>query len=260
MPQWAKIKFFYDSIPGSSGSLITATSATSTDPIENIYNTLETNRWMASDTTDPHYVKVDLNTGNPLKSADYAAIIGHNLNSAGASVSLECSADDFAADITVALAPFSPSSDKAVLKEFTQTPGKRYWRLKITGMTVPVYMAVCAWGLKTELDYASASFDPHGEERRANVNLSYGGYVAGVHAQWSERQMTLRFEDADEALYAKVRDWWERSGGKNFFVSWDSTMHPDDVFFMRPDLKLNSPLKNGGLYRDITLNLRGRKE
>ncbi len=257
---WAKVRIYYDAIPGAIGSLITATSATSTDAVENIYRMLEVNKWKAANTTSPHYITVDLQAGNPTKTADYLAVLGHNLYTAGATITLQYSSDNFAADINDAFTAETVMSDAVYLKDFTQTPSRRYWRVKLTGITVAPYMAICIWGDKTELGYASASFDPHAQEVKAQINQSYGGYVTGVHATHTERSMRLRFEDADAALYAKVKTWWETSGMEHFFVAWDRTNNASDVFLMRSDLRFDNPLMNGGAYRNLTLNLTGRKE
>lgn len=258
---WSRIKFYYDSIPGAPGSVIVATTEEAGSPVENIYSMTEVNRWSATNTASPHYVTVDLGAGNPARSADYLAIIGHNLKTIGAAVTLQYSADNFAADVNDSFTPETAGADAVYLKEFTQTAAKRYWRLKITGtLTAAPCMAICIWGNRTELDYASSSFDPHAQDVKANVNISYGGYVTGVHTMYTERSMSLKFEDADPALYNKIKTWRETSGLNNFFVAWERTNSPSDIYLMRPDPRFENPLKNGGLYRDITINLKGRKE
>ncbi len=255
---WNKIKFFYDSIPAVSSAVLGATTQRTDAPVENISNMMEVNMWAASEAIDPLYITVDLGGVNTQKAADYLVVYGHNLGSVGAAVVLQYSLDGFA--YIDAFTAQTLSSDTVFLREFTQTPEARYWRLKITGCSAPPYISICIWGMKTELDYASASFDPYAQEASASVNMSYGGYVTGVHTQYVERALSLRFEDADTVLYNKVKDWWETSGLKNFFVAWENTNNPDDVFLVRPDTKFSNPLTNGGLYRSITLNLKGRKE
>lgn len=259
MASWNKIKFFYDSVPGAGGSIITATSSAPGNHVENIFNMLEVNRWEASSALSPQYITVDLGAGLE-KGSDYLAVLGHNLNAAGASVTLQHSTDNFASDINDAFSPFMPASDKVILKEFAAVAPKRHWRLKVDGHTATPYMAVCVWGNKTELDYAAAGFDPHEQEARSNVNISNGGYVSGIHNRYTERAMSIRFEDADAPLYEKIEAWWETSGVKNFFVAWENADHPDDIFLMRPDARFNNPFKAGGLYRDINIKLIGRKE
>lgn len=259
MAQWNKVKFFYGTMLGGQGSTLAATTTAAGHDVANIHNMIETNMWKAADATDPHYITFDAGSG-AAAGADYLAILGHNLASAGATVALQYSTDGFVSDISDAFAPESPATDRAWLKEFAETNNYSHWRLKITGHNQPPYMAICVWGKRTELDYATASFDPHAQDARASESLSYGGYVTGIHTRYVERSMTLRFEDADDALYSKIKAWWETSGAGNFFVAWENANNPGDVFLMRPDARFDNPLKNGGLYRDITVKLKGRKE
>src|SRR3990172_5387949 len=150
MSQWAKFKFFFDTMLGSTGSALAAGSTASGDySAAYLYNMLETNLWKAADTTSPVYITYDAGAGNT-KQADYLAIIGHNLFSAGATIALQYSTDNFASDINDAFTAFAPSADTVILKEFTAV-AKRYWRLKITStLSAAPYMAICVWGLKTE--------------------------------------------------------------------------------------------------------------
>ena len=262
MADWAKIKFFYAMMLGASGSTLAAGSTESSGDydVDYIYNMLETNSWKAADTTSPVYLTLDLGVGNTA-DADYIAIIGHNLNTIGATVTLQYSTDDFAADVNDAFTGEAPSADTVYLKEFTAPGAKRYWRLKISGTLSAVpYLAICVWGLTTELDYATASFDPYAENVKAAVGLSQGGYVTGIHEKHTERSMSLRFSDADSTLYNKVKAWWDTSGLKNFFVAWETANNPSEAYLMRPGTSFTNPLTNGGAYRNITINLKGRKE
>ncbi len=193
-----------------------------------------------------------------MADADYLAIAGHNLRSIGASVRLQWSDDG------VTYSGYSqdyPSSDGVYLKEFAGAGNHKYWRLRIDGaISAPPKMAICIWGMKTSLDFARASFDPNAEEVKANINIGDTGYLLGIHKRFTERSMKLVFKNASQTLYDKVKDWWNTSGLKNFFVAWEHGNNPNDVFLMRPDTKFNNPLVKRGLYRDITINLKGRKE
>lgn len=192
--------------------------------------------------------------------ADYLAILGHNLNTVGATITLQHSYDNFDTDVNDIFSE-AVSADTAYLKEFTSPGAKRFWRLKIAGHgSVAPYMCLCVWGEKTELDYATSSYDPYSQNVKANINLSYGGVVTGIHKKYTERKMDLKFSDADSDLYDKVEAWWETHGLKNFFVAWETANNSTDVFLMRPSPRFHNPLTNGGLYRDITINLTGRKE
>ncbi len=196
-------------------------------------------------------------------SADYLAIMGHNLNTIGANISLTYSKEDYIyGTLPVAAISSDPVlSDGVYLKEFTNPGAFVSWRLVIAGtLSAAPYMTICIWGNKTELDYLTGSFDPDAEEVSANTNLSYGGYVTGVHRQYSERRLAINFQDGDPALYQKVKAWWEGSGLKNFFVGWETANRPDEVYLMRPGSSFVNAFTYGGAYRNITIKLSGRKE
>ncbi|MCK4738902.1 MAG: hypothetical protein KAT46_03040 [Deltaproteobacteria bacterium] len=205
-------------------------------------------------------VSLKVDTPASTSVADYMAIIGHNLNTTEATITLQYSADNFSTDINDVFSE-ALSVDTAYLKEFTSPGAKRFWRLKIAGHgLVPPFISLCVWGLKTELDYATASFDPNAQSVKANVNISQGGVVTGLHEKYTERSLALRFTDAESDICTKVKSWWEDHGIKNLFVAWETANHPTEIYLLRPDLSFNNPLTNGGLYRDISINLTGRKE
>ena len=269
MADWAKIKLFWDTMLGSTGSTLTADStATGSFDVDYIFNMLETNMWKSANTTDPQYITYDAGVGNT-RSADFLAIIGHNLNTISATVTLQYSTDNFAGDINDIFTAEMPSADTVYLKEFT-TQDKRYWRLKISGTpSAAPFLTICIWGDKTELDYAELNTDPHAQKARANVNLTQGGYMAGAHTKSILRTLALRFTgvsvpngwEADTSnIYTKIFTWWNTSGLKNIFIAWETANRPDDVYLMRPSKIFNNPLVRGGVYRDVTLSFEGRKE
>lgn len=260
MATWSRVKFYYRTMLGSAGSSLAADSTAPGDySAEYLYDTLETTRWLSADSASPRHLTYDAGSGSS-HGADYLAIAGHNLASTGATVALQYSTDGFATDVNDVFPAEAPATDGVFLKEFTDPGPHRHWRLRITGPSAPPSIAVCIWGLSTELDYAAASFDPNSEQTRATVNLSAGGYVTGVHTAYTERRMRLRFADADEALYDRIRAWREDHGLNNFFVAWERTNHPDEVYLMRSEPDFSNPLTSGGLYRDVTVNLIGRKD
>lgn len=264
MATWARIKFFWSTMLGAAGSTLTAGSTASGYSVASIYNMLEINSWQAANTTSPVNINLDLGVGNTA-TADYFAIVGHNLFTIGAKVSLWASNDNFSADIRQAGSYVIPATDSALVHEFTAPTASRYWRLVVEkngggSFSAAPYLTICIWGLKTELDYASASFDPHGYDEQANISQSYGGYVAGVHTQFIERGFTLSFLDIDSTLYAKLASWYDTHGLKNFFVAWETANSPADIYLMRRTPGRNNPLTRGGAVRDATISLKGRKE
>lgn len=196
--------------------------------------------------------------GQPV--VDYLAIIGHNLYTIGAEVTLQYSNDNFSSDINDAFTGEVPTADTVFLKEFTQQT-QTYWRLKIDGtLSVAPFLAIAIWGETTELDYASASFDPHSQDEKAIIGRSQNGFVSGVHTRYIERRLTIAFNDADDTLYQKVKAWRETNGMKNFFVSWDTANNPNEVWLMQASPSFSNPYTETSEFRNIRIDLTGRKE
>lgn len=146
-----------------------------------------------------------------------------------------------------------------VLVELPAQLSSRYQKLTLTNSLVAPYAAMSYWGEGTELDYCDASFDPNAVEEKANVNLTETGYLSGVHTKFIERDFDLTFEDAEDALYQKLKTWNETAGLTNFVTAWEGAHHGEDCFLMRLDKKFANPLTRGGARRNIMLSLRGRK-
>lgn len=251
---WAKVKFYYKH-QLDEGTL-TATSTASGYNVANIYNRLEISKWKSAITTT-QYINLDIGAGSTV-TADYLIIHGHNFGTAGITYTLQYSDDNFSADTNDSFTGVAATADTTILKEFTEQTD-RYWRLKIENATAVPEIGICYWGQKTELDYCTRSFDPNAEENKDTVNVSDTGYVTGVYTKYIQRQMKLTFTDAEFNVYEDLVDWKDDVGRGNFVVAWEIDTHPTDVYLMRNEGKFNQPLVRQGQYRDITLNLVGRK-
>ena len=251
---WSKIRFFYEHAL-DQGTLV-ATSQVSGYEVENLYSMFEVNLWKATSTADQYHT-FDAGSGKTY-TADYDVIHGHNLHTAGATVVLQYSNDNFSSDIHDVYTAFSPDSDGTILKRFDSI-SSRYWRRKITGQTVPPFMAIGIWGSETELDYASSDFDPHAYTDKANVNISDTGYLLGIHDKYQERNIAISFEDAESELYDQITAWNDFVGLGNFFIAWELSLHTSDVWLVHSDPAFKNPLTQGGRFRNINLSLKGRK-
>lgn len=251
---WAKPKIYWkDSLFGLS-----ATSTATGFDVDNLLNRKEGDFWKATSTAD-QYITFDAGVGNTYQ-ADYLVISGHNLNTIGATLTLQYSTDNFSGDINDAFTGYTPTSDLTLRKEFT-SQDKRYWRIKISGTpSAAAQMAIAYYGEKVELDYVDVSFDPNRQNRKAEVSVTQGGYVSGIHTAYTERQMSLKWQPIEIAIHDKIVALWETNGLKNFVIVWDETDHAADIFLMRMEASFNNPFVRGGLYRNVSLNLKGRKE
>ena len=195
--------------------------------------------------------------------ADSLALYGHNLSSVGVeTLGLHYSDTNFATN-TDAFTSFKPVTDRPLLKEFSSPLPHKYWRIYMTGtLSAAPLISAAALGLKTELGYSRGSFDPHAQAPERDISRSYGGVLNGVSTHYIDREMALQFFGKDAAFYALITAWWEECGryGRPFLVAWENANNPDDIFLMWHEGRFFNPFKHGGTRRDITLNLKGRRE
>ena len=250
---WNPIELYYQH--GLSG--LVATSEADGYPVSSILDRIDGTLWKGTG-IGTQYLTFDAGSGKTY-SPDFLLIFCHNLGTAGATVVLQHSSDNFASDVNDYFAAFVPADDKVILKLFA-TSAKRYSRLKISGASVVPWIAMGYWGQRTVLDYAD-QMTPYDVERKANVNVGDSGYVQGIHKKYDEWGLMIKFADAEDDLVAKVRAWEETVELGLFGVGWDPGDHSTDVRVMRrKDGKFKAPLKVGGLYADITMDLIGRRE
>lgn len=207
-----------------------------------------------------HYVTV--NCGSPV-AADGLGIIGHNFASIGAVISVECSSDNFASDITVALAGFVPSSDKALFKKFTSQT-KRYWRLKMSGMSAAPRMAGLMIGARLEFPaYLHGGFDPSPEQVVSRSKRSKTGNFLGSVVDYQLISISAKWDRlTDDWINNTFQPAWDLhlSALKPFLWVFDPGSHPDDVYYVKvPDnFTLKSPYDS--VRRTLALQMEGVKE
>lgn len=164
-------------------------------------------------------------------------------------------------DWTDAFTPYAPSSDLTLVKEHT-SQAKRLWRLKLTGtLSAAPYMAMAYWGELTEWGYLTADFDPHAEDEEANINVSDTGVLLNDHIKHTKKEIPVALDDADDALYQKVKGWKDGAGLRNAIFAWNKTDYSSDIWVMRRKPgSFKAPFTKGGLYRNIRFTLIGVKE
>jgi len=251
--KWAKVKFAHDY---ASTMSLTATSEDSSYPVSNMLNRLEGNCYQSLITTTQYIT--DTGSAGTSTSADYLVLWLHNLYTAGATVTLQYSNDNFSSDINDAFTGETPTSDTYYFKEFT-TISSEYWRIKIESATVAPKITIGYWGDITELDWVNAQFDPNAQRIRDDVNRSETGYQLGVYTKYTERTQRFVWNKAELAIYDKLEAWHNNVGRENFFTIWDSDDHPTEVYLMYSDGVFDCPYDFNGRYRNCSVNLTGRK-
>jgi len=262
--QGSKLKFFWDNMLGSTGSVLTLVSgsvSTGDYSVDYVHNWLEVNSFKQSTVTSQYLVfQYDSGAGNT-KTADYFFMYGHNIASTSLVYVEHSSSGAFAGEQTGVFYEFLGTTG-TILREFSSA-SNRYWRAGVYTSSAADAIGsrlikIMSLGTKTELDYIQPPFDPYGQETKANVNLSQGGYVTGIHEKYTERDIQINLLNQSTSVYNAIKTWRETHGVKNFAMAWDSTGSSADVWLVRPDMSFKNPINVNHL-RDITINLKGRK-
>ena len=245
---WGEVTFLYDNM-----GAYTANREEVGFEAANLTDGLDSTHYTATSTATQEIIH-DAGLGNTV-TCDFMAIGGHNLS--GATVKLEESAD--AAAYTTVVSGFVVSDNKSLAKLFTSETNRAF-KVTITGASVAPYITTLYIGEKVELKKANL-YDPQRRKRDQQITYTEGGRVAGAVTNFTNRIMSLKFKNCINAIYDKVDAWFTNHGLKTFFVMWEPTSHPTDVWpvISRGD-ELNAPYVVPGELRDISINLRGLAE
>lgn len=206
------------------------------------------------------YITVDCGTA---KSADCLAIIGHNLKTANASISVESSADNIT--WTERLASFTPSTDRAFLKTFISASA-RYWRVKIVTASVVPYLAVAFLGVRLTFPYPpDTPYVPYKETVEAETLQGKTGHILGSVIRFKPIEISAKFSNLTRTwVMNNFKPFWDNhaSDFKPFFWAWDIDTYPDMVFYVSIDegMSYEMPMSVLSYIDSIELKMKGIKE
>lgn len=236
---------------------ITATDTAPDYDFNNIKD-LRTYTFWKADSSGTKYITVDCGS---TKSADSLGIIGHNLGTAAAIVSVETSDDNIT--YTERLAGFTPTNDKALLHTFIPASA-RYWRTKIVTTAVAPQIAVALIGKRLTFErHLQGSFDPTPEKIEGQSKRGKTGNLLGSVVYYHSMKMRADFRNITPAW---IRDtfkpaWDEHlSLLKPFFFAWDPENHADEVFLVKITDKFELRMPYEGVRRSLRLQFEGVKE
>ena len=205
-----------------------AVSATTTDTgfdADNISDWRTNTRWQSSSTAT-QYLTVDCGSA---KSADTVGLAVHNLATAGASLAVECSSDNFVSDTTVAKASASVVDDGVLYLQFA-SQSKQYWRLKITGLTVKCYIALAVIGERVEFpELIEGEFSPGKEQVQPGATVAAKGQTLEVVKEYTTLSSRVGFQ--------LITDAWFRD---TFMPVWDAHLRTLMPFFWVPNYDLDA--------------------
>jgi len=211
---------------------ITATTTAAGYDAANIASLRTAEQWLSADTTT-QYLTVDCGA---VKSADGFGLIS-NLHLVGASVAVECSADNFAADTTIAY-PATAVTQSVMFPSFANQD-KQQWRLAITGLTAPGQILKASIGQRFVFDGPiEGEFSPAVEHVMPANGLPDKGQVLELLAAYTRLSARARFSLVDDVWYREtflpVWDSWLIKF-KPFFWAPNRTLRPDDAYWMWVD-------------------------
>lgn len=193
--------------------------------------------------------------------ADSLAIIGHNLFTAGASVTVEWSYDN--SSWYDALTGFGPTTDKAIFKKFTKLAAC-YWRLKIVTASVAARIAVCLLGVRMDFErFPAGNFDPAPEKVNGIAARSKAGHMIGATLQNVGIEIRADFKSLTPAwIEATFRPAWDAHLSQllPFFFAWDTVNHPTEVYFVTIPEGFDLRMPFDPYRRSLSLTMEGVKE
>lgn len=171
--------------------------------------------------------------------ANAIGIIGHNLDTASAVISVEHSSNNFVA-VATALTTVAMTADTIYLTTFTEATN-RYWRLKIvspaTG-TAPK-IAVCCLGTKTDFPTSpNAPVEIYSIDIASEGKLSKTGALLGAQVRYKPVTVKYKFSGGDYTytwVNSYYKPFWVNHAAdmKPFFFSLNSTVFTDAQWLMR---------------------------
>lgn len=206
---------------------------------------------------------ITINCGSAV-TADALGIVGHNLFTCAATVSVEHSPDN--ASWTESLAGFTVTNNRAILKTFTSA-SKQYWRIKIVTAAIAPKIAVAFIGDRVEFPRTysgNSKFCPAPQTVYAESARAKSGILLGT----SLRYILIPFNLTVEYLTSSWVDntftpLWDSYLSQLYpvFVAWELTNHPNDIFFAKiPDgFKLQTFYDQMG-NRTVSLDFEAVKE
>lgn len=216
-------------------------------------------KWRPTSTVIEQTITVDCGSA---KSADSLGIENHDLFTQNATISVEYSSDNFAADTNVALSGFIPTSDDIVYKEFT-TQSARYWRFKIaTGYTAAPTISILVIGERLQFPFGvhDNNYDPDSYTIIAETQIAESGHLLGIATSYKRLELAPEwkflassFVDGDLTTFIDTHEL------KPFFWVWDFSGHATDLFLVRipPNFRKKFPFSKSTTHRNVKLNFTG---
>lgn len=194
------------------------------------------------------------------QAADCLGIIGHNLYSGGITVALDRSDDGV--NWTAVIAAFTPASDRALLKRFTEDTAL-HWRLVLVGATLPM-LAVVSLGQCLQFPFPPESpFTPKTVKTEQDTQISKVGNPLGTVISHYAVTVEPEFKHVARSWALEAfGPFWQAYGRTRalHFWGWDLDTYPDDVLYLRQVGDYKAPVSTMGYVDSLKLKMEGVEE
>lgn len=198
---------FRDAIPVASGTAAE-------------FNVLNLRDWRPFTKWQPDTLPatVTVDSGAAAK-VNYWGVWMHDLNTQGATIELRKSNDDFSGN-DILVDTFTPTTDDPFVR-FVTTADERYWRIRITGTTVPTLGIVLLGSLFEIPVQMTQGHDPIGRTPISSFNRSVTGNPLG-------RVTDYQFWEEDLSFSVLEKTWVRDT----FLPAWNAHIKDDPYIFM----------------------------
>lgn len=198
---------------------------------------------------------VTVDCGAP-RAADKLCVFNHNLYSNGCTIEVHGSTDNFATS-DVLVVSVTPTADKAFIQDFASA-SYRYWRIRITGATVPT-LTIVAVGAGMEMPIGLPyGFDPLGRKVFGQANISEQGQPLGkaiLFEQWAQT-LTFKYVQTSWIRSTFIPAWKASLRGKPFLFAYDLTNYPDEIYLVEAGDNFKSA-QDLPVYSTLTFDVKG---
>lgn len=216
-------RIYYDN-RFADGTPVASTTAAGDFDVLNLIDFRSGSFWKP--TALPATVTIDCGSA---AAASSIVVWGHDLFTQGATLEVRGSTDNFVSS-NVLVDTYTPTNNKPFVRSWSSV-SYRYWRERITGVTMPSIAITCLGVPLTLPVYLDDSFDPLRSNPEGVFNRSVKGHPLGRVTEYEEWSQNLPLKLVTKAwLRATWEPAWDAHLRDNPFVfGWDVDSYPTEL-------------------------------
>jgi len=231
----------------------TATSEAAGFPVTNIKDGRSYTKWKATSSADQN-IDINTGTGGGPFTVTSLAIIGHNMGTAGTTLTIEQdNSPGFSGGETL-LHTVSPTNDDPFYNELDVSGSQQFYRLNLDSNSVAPEIGYIILGAKTTMEVGpqyGAAF--HNFNAKGESFVSETGQHLGSALQFQERTINHKFKALTRSFLESdlLPFLYDHYGQfKPFFYVPDTANLTTDVYFLRAPNNVKISLPTMGAVRD----------